>query len=72
MRSQGFPGCQDLANMFDFYSRVDQRTNIDLTKRLYPGLQTLDQWLHANNPAIVRLFDNPPASPTLPKSELWL
>lgn len=40
----GFQGAQDLANMFRFYALKPDR-NIDLTLRLNPKAQTLDQWL---------------------------
>lgn len=40
----GFPGAQDLANMFRFYALKPDR-DIELTLRLNPKAQTLDQWL---------------------------
>ncbi|XP_004705894.1 nmrA-like family domain-containing protein 1 [Echinops telfairi] len=40
----GFPGAQDLANMFRFYALKPDR-NIGLTLRLNPRARTLDQWL---------------------------
>lgn len=40
----GFPGAQDLANMFRFYTLKPDR-DIELTLRLNPKAQTLDQWL---------------------------
>ncbi|XP_023442795.1 nmrA-like family domain-containing protein 1 isoform X3 [Dasypus novemcinctus] len=40
----GFPGAQDLANMFRFYAMKPER-NIELTLRLNPKARTLDQWL---------------------------
>ncbi|XP_076998060.1 nmrA-like family domain-containing protein 1 isoform X2 [Tamandua tetradactyla] len=40
----GFPGAQDLANMFRFYAMRPER-NIELTLRLNPKARTLDQWL---------------------------
>lgn len=39
-----FPGSCDLANMFRFYAMKPDR-NIELTLRLNPKAQTLDQWL---------------------------
>lgn len=41
---RGFPGAQDLANMFRFYALKPDR-NIELTLRLNPKARTLDQWL---------------------------
>ncbi|XP_069425653.1 nmrA-like family domain-containing protein 1 isoform X3 [Ovis canadensis] len=40
----GFPGAQDLANMFRFYALKPDR-NIELTLKLNPKARTLDQWL---------------------------
>eukprot|EP00069_Balaena_mysticetus_P020193 bmy_02791T0 len=40
----GFPGAQDLANMFRFYALKPDR-NIELSLRLNPKARTLDQWL---------------------------
>lgn len=40
----GFPGARDLANMFRFYALKPDR-DIELTLRLNPKAQTLDQWL---------------------------
>ena len=58
MRQQGYPGASDLANMFDFYCRVDQRTNINLTRKLNPSLQTLDEWIQENLATIKHTFNN--------------
>lgn len=51
-RGFGFPGADDLGNMFQFYrdfndSFVDLR-DVKLAKELNPGLKTFDMWL-ANN-----------------------
>ncbi|TKC34016.1 hypothetical protein EI555_000076, partial [Monodon monoceros] len=40
----GFPGAEDLANMFRFYALKPDR-NIELSLRLNPKARTLDQWL---------------------------
>ncbi|XP_004373273.2 nmrA-like family domain-containing protein 1 isoform X1 [Trichechus manatus latirostris] len=40
----GFPGAQELANMFRFYAMKPDR-NIELTLKLNPKARTLDQWL---------------------------
>jgi uncharacterized protein YbjT (DUF2867 family) len=48
--SFGFPGADDLANMFDFYSRFvpTRQADIEQCRRLYPGMQTFEAWLQAN------------------------
>jgi uncharacterized protein YbjT (DUF2867 family) len=48
-RSFGFPGADDLGNMFQFYRDfTDYFTgvrDVAAARALYPGLQTFDQWL---------------------------
>jgi uncharacterized protein YbjT (DUF2867 family) len=46
----GFPGAEDLADMFEFYRvHMPSRTaDIDSLKTIAPGLQTFDQWLSRN------------------------
>jgi uncharacterized protein YbjT (DUF2867 family) len=51
-RSFGFPGAEDLGNMFQFYSEFEAECtsirNIDFSRELNPSLQTFDQWLGEN------------------------
>jgi len=51
-RGLGFPGADDLGNMFQFYHDFEERfcasRPVALARRLHPGLQSLDQWLAAN------------------------
>jgi hypothetical protein len=51
-RNFGFPGAEDLANMFQFqHDFNDYFTSIrseNLSKELNPGLQTFDYWLEKN------------------------
>ena len=51
-RNLGFPGADDLGNMFQFYAEFDKQLSDtrDLTKTraLNPELQTFDQWLARN------------------------
>ncbi|HEY6089781.1 MAG TPA: NmrA/HSCARG family protein, partial [Gemmatimonadaceae bacterium] len=48
-RGLGFPGADDLGNMFQFYTEFEQdccdARNISETKSLNPELQTFDRWL---------------------------
>jgi uncharacterized protein YbjT (DUF2867 family) len=46
----GFPGADDLANMFDFNRRFipDRRADLEQSRRLYPAMQTFETWAHAN------------------------
>jgi uncharacterized protein YbjT (DUF2867 family) len=51
-RGFGFPGAEDLGNMFQFYADFEDyfvgARNLDVTRALNPKLQNFDQWL-ANN-----------------------
>lgn len=51
-RTFGFPGCEELANMFqyerDFSREYCQRRNVEETRKLYPLLRNLDAWLRDN------------------------
>ncbi|HEX3533170.1 MAG TPA: NmrA/HSCARG family protein [Gemmatimonadaceae bacterium] len=55
-RAFGFPGADDLGNMFQFNSDFEQdccdARNISETKSLNPELQTFDRWLSANKSRI--------------------
>ena len=57
-RSLGFPGADDLGNMFqfkrDFNDAFSGARNVDLTRALNPSLQTFDVWL-AQNKSRIRL-----------------
>lgn len=51
-RSFGFPGAEDLGNMFQFKRDFNDYfcgvRDPDFARSLYPGLQTFDQWLARN------------------------
>jgi uncharacterized protein YbjT (DUF2867 family) len=51
-RSFGFPGAEDLGNMFQFYCDFEQifcaARNVDLSRALNPALQTFETWLAEN------------------------
>jgi uncharacterized protein YbjT (DUF2867 family) len=51
-RSFGFPGADDLGNMFQFYRDFEQDCNtvrdVERSKELNPELQNFDEWLSAN------------------------
>jgi uncharacterized protein YbjT (DUF2867 family) len=55
-RGFGFPGAEDLGNMFQFFSDFEQDCcdvrNISETKSLNPELQTFDRWLSENKSRI--------------------
>jgi len=51
-RGFGFPGADDLGNMFQFKRDFEEdfcaARDLDATVELYPGVQTFDRWLAAN------------------------
>ena len=51
-RGLGFPGAEDLGNMFQFYADFEpvllESRDIKLSRSLNPGLLSFDQWLAAN------------------------
>ena len=51
-RSFGFPGADDLGNMFQFKRDFEQRfrapRDVEATRRLFPQLQSFEQWLRKN------------------------
>jgi uncharacterized protein YbjT (DUF2867 family) len=55
-RSFGFPGAEDLGNMFQFYDEFESHVNllreVKSSRELNPQLQTFDQWLEKNANAI--------------------
>ena len=55
-RSFGFPGAEDLGNMFQFKRDFEKdycgARNLDLARALNPALQTFDQWLAQNKSRI--------------------
>jgi uncharacterized protein YbjT (DUF2867 family) len=56
-RTLGFPGAEDLGNMFQFKRDFNEAfcgaRDIAATRKLYPGLQTFAQWLEKNKGKIV-------------------
>ena len=55
-RKFGFPGAEDLGNMFqfnrDFAETFCGARNLDVVRALNPALQTFDQWLAQNKSRI--------------------
>jgi uncharacterized protein YbjT (DUF2867 family) len=55
-RSFGFPGAEDLGNMFQFKRDFEEyftgARSLDVSRRLNPKLQTFDQWLARNKERI--------------------
>ena len=51
-RSAGFPGADDLGNMFQFKADFQEAwcrpRSVEATRALHPGLQSFDDWLAAN------------------------
>ena len=55
-RGFGFPGAEDLGNMFQFKRDFEQvfcgARNLDVARSLNPSLQTFDTWLAQNKSRI--------------------
>ncbi len=51
-RSFGFPGAEDLGNMFQFYDEFEKHVNelrdVEISRQLNPELQSFEQWLVKN------------------------
>ncbi|MES1219513.1 MAG: hypothetical protein ABUT20_28685 [Bacteroidota bacterium] len=51
-RSFGFPGAEDLGNMFQVYDEFEEKLNalrdVKVSKQLNPELQSFEQWLAGN------------------------
>ncbi|HSU28699.1 MAG TPA: hypothetical protein VLJ68_09980, partial [Chitinophagaceae bacterium] len=51
-RSFGFPGADDLGNMFQVYDEFEEKMNqlrdVKLSKQLNPELQNFEEWLGEN------------------------
>jgi uncharacterized protein YbjT (DUF2867 family) len=55
-RAFGFPGAEDLGNMFQVYADFEKEVvgarNLEVARSLNPKLKTFDQWLEANKSRI--------------------
>jgi len=55
-RGFGFPGAEDLGNMFQFKRDFNDifcgARNLDITRGLNPSLETFDAWLERNKSRI--------------------
>uniref|UniRef100_H3A4L3 NmrA-like family domain-containing protein 1 n=1 Tax=Latimeria chalumnae TaxID=7897 RepID=H3A4L3_LATCH len=52
------PGAQDLGNMFEFWRKGGQKTNIAMTQQLYPGVHNFSQWVSMNKQLIQRALQS--------------
>ncbi|KAH9500780.1 NmrA-like domain-containing protein 1 [Bulinus truncatus] len=55
-RSQELAGCSDLANMFQFFQRVDQRYNLSVSKQMNPRVTSFDDWVKNNKDKLSLIF----------------
>ncbi len=54
----GFPGADDLANMFE-YNRLyipNRKADMEESRRLYPGMQRFEPWVRANISRLAEVF----------------
>ncbi len=55
----GFPGAEDLANMFEFNRLFipNRQADVEACRAVNPKMQTFETWLRSNKGAFVRLFE---------------
>jgi uncharacterized protein YbjT (DUF2867 family) len=55
----GFPGAEDVANMFEFYrTRVpNRRADLERSRELYPAIQDFETWLKRHRDAMIAALD---------------
>lgn len=53
----GFPGAEELANMFDFNRRfiLNRQDEFKMSKKLYPAIRNFDSWAEQNKSALTAL-----------------
>jgi uncharacterized protein YbjT (DUF2867 family) len=53
----GFPGADDLANMFEFNRLYipNRRSELEQSRSLYPGMRSFASWVQANREALVKI-----------------
>jgi uncharacterized protein YbjT (DUF2867 family) len=65
-RSWGFPGADEMGNMFqadrDFEQQMMANRSVDLSRRLNPALQTFDQFVNKNRDKILAAANPAPAA----------
>ncbi|XP_078605081.1 nmrA-like family domain-containing protein 1 [Branchiostoma floridae x Branchiostoma japonicum] len=53
-----FPGAEHLGNMFKYLRLGNPEYNEELTRQLYPGTRSLDQWVQDNKGALLSALSN--------------
>ncbi|XP_035684811.1 nmrA-like family domain-containing protein 1 [Branchiostoma floridae] len=48
-----FPGAKDVGDMFKFYRLGNPAHDVELTRQLYPGTRSLDQWVQDNKETLL-------------------
>jgi uncharacterized protein YbjT (DUF2867 family) len=65
-RGFGFPGADDLGNMFQFYDEFEKQfsavRSVENTRALAPSLMTFEQWLAKNKSKVVAAGEPAPAT----------
>lgn len=57
----GFPGAQDVANMFEYYRKLvpDRTPDLERTRELYPQVQTFETWLRNHRETFEQAMTSP-------------
>ena len=53
-KSFGFPGAEELANMFEYFQTGKMQRDISLTKKLNPATVSFNEWLVKNKQGILK------------------
>ncbi|XP_035683386.1 nmrA-like family domain-containing protein 1 isoform X4 [Branchiostoma floridae] len=53
----GFPGADDLGNMFKFYRLHNPDRSVELTRQLHPAAKSFDKWVAENKEALLNALD---------------
>lgn len=52
----GFPGANDAAVMFEFYQSGKCVHDVELGRKLHPGISTFEQWVEKNRASFEAIF----------------
>ena len=57
-KSFGFPGADELANMFEYFQTGKMNRDIAFTKKLNPSTLNFNDWIAKNKQDIEKILDN--------------
>ena len=57
-KSFGFPGVEDLTNMFEYFQTGKMKRDIAFTKKLNPNTLNFNDWVAKNKQDIEKMLEN--------------